>query len=393
MEVRYAPGSGTLLGAGERWLLLDVALHGGPDGGPDAELADRLWDLVTAATPGSLDTVVATLVEAYGEDVSFALVDLSPVHGSVVTRGHARVAEADGAHRLSLGDEHRPGPLRLTGGIVAAGSADLRPAAHPRPPRPPRPPVTTAGISAAPPPPPVDGLIDGIPAEILASRAGDPPPAPTPVVTADPVDDSRRRLEERIGHTVRRAPDPDHDGRTTFRPTDVAADATVSAPAPDHLHQATQETVLAVRCAAGHLTAAFVPTCRVCSAPVPPQEPARVPRPQLGVVRLPDGDTVPLDRGVVLGRQPTSPPETVDWPHLVRVPQDLSYVSRIHLRIELDGWLVLATDLGSRSGTTLRVPGRPPERIRAHQPYVWEPGQVLDLADSFEIEYRTQVAP
>ncbi|MFA6300090.1 MAG: FHA domain-containing protein, partial [Nocardioides sp.] len=222
-----------------------------------------------------------------------------------------------------------------------------------------------------------DGLIDGIPAEILASRAGDPPPAPAPVVTADPVDDSRHRLDERVGHTVRRAADPDHDGRTTFR--------------PDHLHQPTHETVLAVRCAAGHLTAAFVPVCRVCAGPVPPQEPGRVPRPQLGVIRLPDGDTVPLDRGVVLGRQPTAPPETPDWPHLVRVPQDLSYVSRVHLRIELDGWLVLATDQGSRSGTTLRVPGRPPERIRAHQQYVWEPGQVLDLADCFEIELRTQV--
>lgn len=384
MEVRYAPGSGTLLGAGERWLLLDAPLVDRPD----PELADRIWALVTDAATGAQDAVVEAVVEAYGEDVSFALVDLTPAHGATVTRGSARVTEADGAHLLSLGDDRRPGTLRLTGGIVGARSADLRPV---RPPA--RPTVAVGGISAAPPPPAVEGLIDGIPDEILASRATDPPPAPVPVVTADPVEDSRRRLEERIGHTVRRASDPDHDGRTTFRPAGEPADATVSAPVPDHLHQPTQETVLAVRCAAGHLTAAFVPTCRVCSAPVPPQEPARVPRPQLGVVRLPDGDTVPLDRGVVLGRQPTAPPETVDWPHLVRVPQDLSYVSRTHLRLELDGWLVLATDLGSRSGTTLRVPGRPPERIRAHQPYVWEPGQVLDLADSFEIEYRTQVAP
>ena len=378
------PGNGTLLGAGDRWLLLDARL----DDPPGVELADRLWDLVTAPGDAALDTVVEALAEAYGDDLSFALVDLSPVHGTSVTRGSAQVAEADGTRRLSLHPDHpvgrRPGALRLTGGIVGADSAELHPAARP----PARPVVSTAGISAAPPPPAVDGLIDGIPAEILASRASDPPPAPVPVVTADPVADSRRRLEERIGHTVRRSADPDHDGQTTFRPEGPAPD---DPPTPDHLHQSTQETVLAVRCVAGHLTAAFVPACRVCSGPVPPQEPGRVPRPQLGVIRLPDGDTVPLDRGVVLGRQPTSPPETVDWPHLVRVPQDLSYVSRIHLRIELDGWLVLATDLGSRSGTTLRVPGRPPERIRAHQQYVWEPGQVLDLADSFEIEFRTQV--
>lgn len=330
------------------------------------------------------------MVAAYGDDVSFALVDLSPIHGTSITRGTAQIAEADSTRLLSLraaqsdpGDGRRAGTLRLTGGIVGAESAALRPG--PRPPA--RPVVATGGVSAAPAPPAVAALIDGIPAEILAGRANDPPPAPARVVTADPVDDSRRGLEERIGQTVRRAADPDHDGRTTFRP----AEGPAPAPVPDHLHQPTHEIVLAVRCAAGHLTAAFVPACRVCAGPVPPQEPERVPRPQLGVIRLPDGDTVPLDRGVVLGRRPAAPPDTASWPHLVRVPQDLSYVSRIHLRIELDGWLVLATDLGSRSGTTLRVPGRPPERIRAHQQYVWEPGQVLDLADCFEIELRTRV--
>lgn len=387
------PGSGTLLGTGDRWLLLDAALGDQPGDRPDPGLADRLWDLLTAVPHGPLDPVVDVLVEVFGDDVSFALVDLgSP--GAVLTRGTARATEADGSHLLSLRPERRDATLRLTGGVVGAESADLRPAARPVSTRPPaRPAVTTGGISATPPPPAPEGLIDGIPAEILASRPSDPPPVPAPVVTADPVEDSRRRLAERIGHTVRRAADPDHDGRTTHRPAEVDGSAPPEgAPAmPDHLHQPTQETVLAVRCAAGHVTAAFAPVCRVCAGPVPPQEPGRVPRPQLGVIRLPDGDTVPLDRGVVLGRQPSAPPESTSWPHLVRVPQELSYVSRIHLRIELDGWLVLATDLGSRSGTTLRVPGRAPERIRAHEQYVWEPGQVLDLADCFEIEYRTEV--
>jgi hypothetical protein len=87
----------------------------------------------------------------------------------------------------------------------------------------------------------------------------------------------------------------------------------------------------------------------------------------------------------VFGRQPSAPATGEDWPQLVRLPPDNSYVSRSHLQVELDGWLVLATDLGSRGGTTLRVPGRPPERIRAGERYIWEPGQVFDLADSYEI--------
>jgi hypothetical protein len=326
--------------------------------------------------------------------VSLAYVDLAPAHRAHVSRGGARVVESDGVHTLALGPLHVPGTLRLVAGAVAADAVDLRPATTPARPLT-RPPTgaAPAPVAGTPPPPPVPGIIDAIPPEILASRPSDPPPEPSPVDTADPLADGRQRLDDRIGHTVRRPADPDHDGHTTFRASDAPASPPAPPappPAPDHLHQPTHETVLAVHCTAGHLTPAFVPTCRVCARPVPPQDPARVPRPQLGVLRLPDGDTVPLDRGVVLGRQPTAPPETADWPHLVRVGHASSYVSRTHLRVELDGWLVVATDVGSRGGTTLRVPGRAPERIRAHEPYVWEPGQVLDLADSCEVVYEVQ---
>ncbi len=372
------PGSGTLLGAGTRWLLLDAPA--------DPDVVDPVWDLVTAAAPAA-DLVVDALVAHYGEGVSLAYVDLAPTHRAQVSRGGARVVESDGVHTLTLGADHVPGSLRLVAGTVAAAAVDLRPAAVPS-----RPVPVVGSAVTAPPPPPVPGIIDAIPPEILASRPDDPPPEPPPVVTSDPLEDDLPRPDEGHGHTVRRAVDPDHDGHTTFRSAQAPSSPPPTTPpparAPDHLHQPTHETVLAVRCPTGHVTPAFVPTCRVCARPVAPQDPVRVPRPQLGVLRLPDGDTVPLDRGVVLGRQPTAPPETADWPHLVRVGHDSSYVSRTHLRVELDGWLVVATDVGSRGGTTLRVPGRAPERIRAHEPYVWEPGQVLDLADSCEVVYE-----
>ena len=115
-----------------------------------------------------------------------------------------------------------------------------------------------------------------------------------------------------------------------------------------------------MHCEQGHVTPASTASCRVCGSAVPPQEPQRVPRPRLGVLHLPDGEQVALDRGVVFGRQPTAMPGGEDWPQLVRLPDDQTYVSRNHLHVELDGWLVLATDLGSRGGTTLRVAGRPP---------------------------------
>ena len=123
--------------------------------------------------------------------------------------------------------------------------------------------------------------------------------------------------------------------------------------------------MLAVTCPAGHLTAAYVPECRVCHLPVPAQEPRRVQRPRLGFLGLPTGEVVPLDRGVVLGRKPAAVPGGEPYPHLVHLPADSTYLSRMHLQIELDGWLVLARDLGSQGGTRLHVPGRDPEQIRA----------------------------
>ncbi|MFB9312649.1 hypothetical protein, partial [Nocardioides plantarum] len=252
---------------------------------------------------------------------------------------------------------------------------------------------------------PVAGLIDGIPPEILAAVAPPPPPLPEASVVAVQTDEpppEAVRLVERVGltSTVRRDhpgaaldPDPDHghdydhDGQTTYRP-ETAGGLPPPPPPPGHLQHATHEMVLAVHCPAGHVTAAYSPRCRVCHEPVPAQEPHRMPRPRLGTLHLPDGERVPLDRGVVFGRQPEPVGAVADWPHLVRLPADSTYVSRSHLAVALDGWLVLATDLGSRGGTTLRVPGRPAQRIRGHEQYVWEPGQVLDLADSYEIVYE-----
>lgn len=382
MDVRYAPGQGVLLGAGSRWLLLDMS-------DVDDAFLDHLWALLTGPTP-STDAVLHAIDDRLGVASSLVLVDSTPGAESTVERGAGQLSTLDGVRSISLGHPTATPSRRLVAGVVAAAGAELRPRVSPV--------VPVARADTTTGPPAVDGLIDGIPPEILASRAAERaaaevPAAAVPVATEEPVGDSSRRILDRMGSTVRRADltpapvggsDPDHDGQTTYRPLGQApADPSAS----DHLQQPTHETVLAVHCSSGHVTNAFNPTCRVCHEPVPPQEPQRMPRPRLGVLHLPDGERVPLDRGVLFGRQPSSASEGGEWPHLVRLPADSTYVSRTHLQVELDGWLVLATDLGSRGGTTLRVPGRPPQRIRAHDRYVWEPGQVLDLADSFEIVY------
>jgi pSer/pThr/pTyr-binding forkhead associated (FHA) protein len=74
----------------------------------------------------------------------------------------------------------------------------------------------------------------------------------------------------------------------------------------------------------------------------------------------------------------------------VGLPPDSTYLSRSHLRIDLDGWHVLAEDLSSRGGTTVFAPGCDPEMIRAHEPYLLEHGTVVDLAGAYQLTYLSR---
>jgi pSer/pThr/pTyr-binding forkhead associated (FHA) protein len=150
--------------------------------------------------------------------------------------------------------------------------------------------------------------------------------------------------------------------------------------------------VQAVRCPAGHLNPASQTTCRACASPIFPQEAMIVPRPSLGVLRLPSGDPVSLDRGVFIGRSPRIPE---GWhgprPNLLQVSSPGKDVSRTHAEIVLEGWHVLVRDLGSTNGTTLTLPGRNPMRIRDPEPVLVEPGTVIGLADEVFLRFEGTV--
>ena len=151
------------------------------------------------------------------------------------------------------------------------------------------------------------------------------------------------------------------------------------------------QTVQAVRCVVGHLSPAHASVCRVCGIAVEPQQPIVVPRPVLGTLRLSTGDLIPLDRGVLLGRAPTTDNDAApDRPHVLRLGGASDDVSRNHVRITLEDWTVLVTDLGSTNGTVITLPGRLPERLRPDVPQAIEPGTVVSLAD--EITFRFEVA-
>lgn len=99
-------------------------------------------------------------------------------------------------------------------------------------------------------------------------------------------------------------------------------------------------------------------------------------------LELPDGSREPLDVVVVIGRAPSipaGPPARV-----VRLTGD-GDISRNHARVAVEGGVVVVTDLGSRNGTVVRIPGRAPQKLRRDEPTPVLPGTVIDFGGGVEV--------
>lgn len=148
-------------------------------------------------------------------------------------------------------------------------------------------------------------------------------------------------------------------------------------------------TVQAVHCLHAHPNPVQQERCRVCGAEIEDRTPVTIPRPVLGVLRLPGGDPIVLDRSAIIGREP-KPGRLVDGEtaHAVKVASPEGEISRTHLEVRLEGWHVLVTDLNSTNGTTIARPGASAERLRPNEPTLVEPGTSLTLADQFTIVFE-----
>ncbi|HEY3715692.1 MAG TPA: FHA domain-containing protein [Jatrophihabitantaceae bacterium] len=225
-------------------------------------------------------------------------------------------------------------------GVVSGGGGIGREGLAPPPPAP-----------GAPPPGPPQGLPAGAPAWPA------PPPGP---------------------------PAPDSPDSTVSRASLTGMAGLADQPGPSGL------MVQAVRCQHGHLSPPMAVSCRVCGFPLMGQAPVTVPRPTLGVLRLSTGDVVPLDRTVIMGRNPKADESNeAERPHVVRLPSPGHDISRTHVEIRLDGWHVLLTDLNSVNGTVVTPPWQEPQRLRPNEAVPIEPGTVVSLAD--EVTFRYEV--
>jgi len=157
----------------------------------------------------------------------------------------------------------------------------------------------------------------------------------------------------------------------------------------DSLPQEGVQTVVAARCPAGHLSPAYAGNCRVCNQPLAPQQPVEIPRPPLGVLRLSNGDTVVLDRGCILGRNPRVPAGLAgEQPNLVKLIDPDKDISGQHLEVRLEYWHVAIKDLGSTNGTQVVLPGENPVTLRPNDPMMIEPGTKVILAGVFSFTFE-----
>ncbi|MFD1715770.1 FHA domain-containing protein [Amnibacterium flavum] len=127
-------------------------------------------------------------------------------------------------------------------------------------------------------------------------------------------------------------------------------------------------------------------------AEAPPQPTAPIAAPPSGdlpvvaELRFPSGSVEKLTGPVIIGRSPSSGKVSAGrLPRLVTIPDDPD-LSRSHVQVEMQGDTVVVTDLHSRNGTTVVLPGRAPERLRGGVPTTVIHGTVIDLGGGLTID-------
>jgi hypothetical protein len=139
--------------------------------------------------------------------------------------------------------------------------------------------------------------------------------------------------------------------------------------------------VVGVYCKNGHFDDPEARYCAVCGIGMAQltKTPQEGPRPPLGVLVLQDGSVCQLDTDYVLGREPTLDSAVADGSaRPLRLGTASGLVSRIHARVELDGWQVFISDLNSANGTEILQP-------EASSPETLQPGIRTPLAAGAQI--------
>ena len=113
----------------------------------------------------------------------------------------------------------------------------------------------------------------------------------------------------------------------------------------------------------------------------PPPAPAN-----LVLAITPTGAKEPLSQPVLVGRSPSvSKVSGGQIPRLVTIGTIDQDISRNHAQFSLEGGTVVVTDLHSRNGTMIALPGKSPQKLRAGEPTSVIVGTVVDFGGGVTI--------
>jgi hypothetical protein len=106
-------------------------------------------------------------------------------------------------------------------------------------------------------------------------------------------------------------------------------------------------------------------------------------------VELSTGGQERLDQTLVIGRAPAAAAlGGGSIPRLVTMTTPNQDISRTHAQISVEGGAVVVTDLHSRNGTIVTLPGRAAQKLRGGEATVVIPGTVIDLGDGATLTVR-----
>ena len=158
----------------------------------------------------------------------------------------------------------------------------------------------------------------------------------------------------------------------------VAEPDTAETPVSDHDHDGLTQ--------AGTSEPAQTPSPGI---PGQPPAPDVVARPVARLV-FSSGETVEVDRAVLVGRAPEAQRASSEQPRLVTVPSPQQEISSTHLEVRtgsgVDHGSAVVTDLGSTNGTVLVQPGLAPEDLQPGVAVQLIPGAIIDLGDGVTIQ-------
>jgi hypothetical protein len=294
----------------------------------------------------------------------------SPVIGQLGGRGASRGPAATSVAPPPL-PVPIPGPEPDPEPVVAAA-----PPPPPLPPPPPPEPVPVPEVALAPPPEPV--------------QPPPPPPFPAPEPSGPP---SQQGTEVWQPPQEQYEPEPFEAVLLGAGPAGAGADLGVlrreplskarDIPPGASSYVADAPIVQGVYCSRGHFDDPESLFCAVCGISMNQQTlvPRPGTRPPLGVLLTDDGSVFQLDRDYIVGREPSLDGSVASGKSRpLRIADDSGIVSRVHAKVQLDGWRVTITDLGSANGTRVKLPKQPADTVlQPHIPLVLATGSQVDL--------------